>query len=340
MSSDPLRALFYPFEKGLLPLPKGETLFIGGQICKDLGQVDKERLTTQQYFKPYAAALEQAGYRTIAEIPQDQEASYDAVLIAGTRQHQENIYAMAAGLNILKKGGLFLCAAANDKGGKRLKKDAQTIGLSVFEESKYKSRIIWNENTAIDRNDLSGIMAEGEYQDILEGDHISRPGIFGWNRIDTGSDLLIKTIDHDDIKGVGADFGCGYGYLAKNILKNDSVTTIHCIDADSRAVEACRRTFKNDPRATFLWADLTGSDSLPGQMDFIVMNPPFHQGVHNAPQAGQKFIEKAAKSLKKGGILWMVANNHLPYEAILKSAFTQSDMIKNAQGFKIFRAVA
>ncbi|MDQ3126457.1 MAG: methyltransferase, partial [Pseudomonadota bacterium] len=51
------------------------------------------------------------------------------------------------------------------------------------------------------------------------------------------------------------------------------------------------------------------------------------------------FIRKAAGLLKKGGVLWIVANRHLPYEAELKDAFKRVDMIADSGGYKVFEAV-
>jgi 16S rRNA (guanine1207-N2)-methyltransferase len=76
-----------------------------------------------------------------------------------------------------------------------------------------------------------------------------------------------------------------------------------------------------------------------GGLDFIVMNPPFHDGGAEDRRLGQAFIKKAAEMLRKGGVLWLVANRHLPYEAELKEAFKRVNPVGDGGGYKLFEAV-
>ena len=43
--------------------------------------------------------------------------------------------------------------------------------------------------------------------------------------------------------------------------------------------------------------------------------------------------------LKKGGVMWLVANRHLPYEAEINEAFKRVRMAADAGGYKLFEAV-
>ncbi len=93
-----------------------------------------------------------------------------------------------------------------------------------------------------------------------------------------------------------------------------------------------------DPRATFEWADARTLDAA-GDLDFIVTNPPFHDGGTEDKRLGQAFIQKAAAMLKKGGVMWLVANRHLPYEADLNAAFKRVRPVADSGGYKLFEAV-
>ena len=42
--------------------------------------------------------------------------------------------------------------------------------------------------------------------------------------------------------------------------------------------------------------------------------------------------------LRGGGVLWLTANRHLPYEATLREHFETVDQVAQAKGFKIYRA--
>jgi 16S rRNA (guanine1207-N2)-methyltransferase len=340
--SDPVRALFHPFESGLLPPPAAgtEVVFVNGRVCPGLESLRGCRLTAQQYFRPYARALEGAGITTVPEIPRDKK--FDTALMLGVRQHQENMFALASALRALKSGGLLLCAAANDEGGRRQEADLRELGISCRVESKYKSRIVWADvpqDATADR--LDAAIAAGSYQTVMDGAYVSRPGVFCWDRADVGSVLLAEALP--PLQGKGADFGCGYGFLAAHILKHSpGIAELACIDADSRAVECCRLTLeKRGSRAglSFLWADITAPDEkLPAGLDWIVMNPPFHGGKAAQPQIGMAFIARAAACLRPGGTLWMVANAGLPYEKILAANFGQSAKLREDKGYKIYRA--
>ncbi|NWE54526.1 methyltransferase, partial [Brevundimonas sp. P7753] len=70
-----------------------------------------------------------------------------------------------------------------------------------------------------------------------------------------------------------------------------------------------------------------------------VSNPPFHDGGTEDRRLGQNFIRQAAALLKTGGVLWLVANRHLPYEAELNAAFKRVKPLLDKGGYKIFEAV-
>jgi len=68
------------------------------------------------------------------------------------------------------------------------------------------------------------------------------------------------------------------------------------------------------------------------------MNPPFHDTGVEDKALGQTFIRRAHAMLRKGGILWMVANRHLPYEAVLAEQFRHVAPRGDGKGFKIYEA--
>jgi 16S rRNA (guanine1207-N2)-methyltransferase len=109
------------------------------------------------------------------------------------------------------------------------------------------------------------------------------------------------------------------------------------IDVDRRAVEAARRNIK-DARARFFWADARQENADLKELDFIVMNPPFHDGGAEDQSLGKAFILRASKMLRKGGALWLTANRHLPYEAALKPLFREIAPKIETGGYKIFEA--
>lgn len=246
----------------------------------------------------------------------------------------ERRYALALALRALKVGGRLDVMAAKDKGGSRLKKELENFGVEVGESARAHHRRC----VAVRPERVAGLdeaIASGAPR-LIEGlDAWSQPGVFAWDRIDAGSALLAQAMP--PMKGAGADLGCGYGALATVALGSPAVTSLRLIDLDRRAVEAARRNI-NDQRARFEWADVRTLDEG-GDLNFVVSNPPFHDGGAEDKRLGQAFIRKAAGMLKKGGALWLVANRHLPYEAELKGAFKRVDMSADRGGYKVFEAI-
>ena len=92
------------------------------------------------------------------------------------------------------------------------------------------------------------------------------------------------------------------------------------------------------PRARFLWADLRDPHPQLAELDFVVMNAPFHDAGQEDKGLAQAFVRRAAECLRKGGVCVMVANRHLPYEAVLKPLFKAITPVIEDGGYKIYEA--
>ncbi|MBF0664167.1 MAG: class I SAM-dependent methyltransferase [Brevundimonas sp.] len=262
------------------------------------------------------------------------EGSADAAMIYAPPGVLERRHTLALALKTLKPGGRLDVMAPKDKGGSRLKKELQAFGLEVGESAKAHHRrcVVIRPDTV---DGLDEAIAAGAPRLVPGLDAWSQPGVFAWDRVDAGTLLLAEHLP--PLKGAGADLGCGYGALATVALRSPAVTALRLIDLDRRAVEAARRNV-TDPRASFDWADARTAEAN-GDLDFVVMNPPFHDGGAEDRRLGQAFIRQAAAMLKKGGVLWLVANRHLPYEADITAAFKRSQPVADKGGYKVIEAV-
>jgi len=242
----------------------------------------------------------------------------------------ERRYVLALVLRALEPGAALVAMAPKDKGGSRLKKELEAFGCQGEDSAKRHHRICHAERPA-DLSEIDEAIAEGAPR--MVGGLWSQPGVFSWDRVDPGTSALLKALP--PLAGQGADLGCGIGVLAHALLAAPAVTRLHLIDVDRRAVECARRNV-NDPRAEFAWADAT-TVPLDG-LDFVVMNPPFHEAGWETKALGQRFIEAAHRALKKGGVLWMVANVHLPYEGVLEPLFARVERRDGGGPYKVFEA--
>lgn len=324
-----LATLFLPFENGLLRRdPQQKILFLNAQTHPILKSWPRENLTLVQDFKPYADALE--GVQFAPDGP------CDLVFVLLPKNQKEAEYFLTQAQGALKSGGVLLCAAENKAGGNRAKKMMETLGFEgVYDFSKNKSRVAWAVKKDVS-DTASRWREQGEIQSVMGGTFVSRPGLFSWDRLDKGSAILLQHLPVD-LKGTGADFGCGYGALSRAVLDRAGVEKLYCLDADRRAVECCARNVVS-PRAEFAWADLTKPQAALKNLDFIVMNPPFHEGKSESVALGKAFIETAHNALKNSGRLFVVANAHLPYEDLLRARFKHGKKLHEGQGFKLYEA--
>lgn len=271
------------------------------------------------------------GSADLADLP---DSSADGAVILAPPGALERDFVIAHALRVVRPGGALTVFAPKDRGGARLRRSLEAFGCAVREDARRHHRFCYVQRPASPQG-LEGAIAAGAPRIVPELGLWSQPGVFSWDRIDPGSAALLGLLP--PLAGAGADLGCGVGVLAGPILASPQVAALTCIDLDRRAV-ACARHNLSDPRATVLWADARLASAALSGLDFVVMNPPFHEAGSERKALGVAFIQAAAGALRKGGVCWLVANRHLPYEAGLTAAFAEVAVRADAGGYKVFEA--
>ena len=247
----------------------------------------------------------------------------------------ERRYVLAQGLRALAEGGEMIALAPKDRGGSRLNKELAGFGCLVAEDARRHHRICHTRHPIAPLG-LEAAIAEGAPRLPPSLGLWTQPGVFSWDRLDPGSALLLEHID--GLKGDGADLGCGIGVLALKLLDGPKISRLWCADIDRRALDAARRNI-SDPRVTFLHQDLRQPTPMLKSLDFVVMNPPFHEAGYESRGLGLGFISAAARMLRKGGTCRMVANIALPYEPRLGAEFSRFSVLAQGGGYKVYEAV-
>lgn len=260
-------------------------------------------------------------------------ASLDGMAIAAPPGTVERRYVLALALRALQPGAPLVVMAPKEKGGSRLGKELQAFGCAVNEAGRRHQRVCHTTRPA-EPEGLDAAIAAGRPRLVEALGLVTQPGLFSWDRPDPGTLLLISALPA--LAGHGADLGCGSGLLAKAVLAQPKVTALELIDIDRRAIDAARANV-DDPRARLHWADARSAPALEN-LDFVVMNPPFHDGGAEDKALGQAFIRRSHDILRKGGSLWLVANRHLPYEGVLAPLFAKLELKAEAGGFKVYEA--
>jgi 16S rRNA (guanine1207-N2)-methyltransferase len=343
--SDPaLDTLLLPFANGLLAWPRGGgALFLGARAGWPLQQQSLPGLVCEQDFKPAADALLRDGL-SLREGDGD-AARHPLVLLLPPRQREQARALFVHALDRLAPGGTIVACMPNREGAKTGEADLARVAGPLHVLSKHHCRVFW---TAPLQGPADAALAQAWRMldapraiadpRVPGGGFLSRPGVFAWDRIDAASTLLAEHLP-GNLRGQVADLGAGWGYLAMQVLARcPDVTALDLYEADARALELARANLQaaRVPVA-FHWHDVAAG--LPRRYDAIVSNPPFHaQGRDERPDLGRAFIAAAAAALQPGGRLYLVANRHLPYEAVLDASFGSVRMLAQREGFKVVEA--
>ena len=269
-----------------------------------------------------------------SELEKQSEGSLASMTVLAPPGTLERRYTLALALRAVAPGGSFVGLAPKDQGGTRLRKELQALGCTIEETARRHHRV-----AICKRPDhLTGIdeaLAAGGPQLLPDLGLWSQPGVFSWDRIDPGSALLLQHLPA--LSGRGADFGCGIGVLARAVLASPKVAQLTLIDIDRRAIQSAQRNL-DDPRLRFHWIDIREPNSDLTALDFVVMNAPFHDAGTEDRGLALNFVRRAAEALRTGGVCWLTANRHLPYEGVMKPLFKRVDLKIETGGYKIYEA--
>ncbi len=324
--------------EGPQPLPASGDILVLKAEPDLFDLLPAERMIARTTFKPHYDAFQRRGLRLIdlegGDLPQA-----PLTLIVPPRQRDEMRALFARALLAAPEGGLIMACLPNTLGSKTAEKNLEAIAGETSAISKHKCRAFWTTKRAanIDTELCEAWIGADQPQHVGDGSLISRPGLFSWEHIDPGSEILADSIP-EHTRGLGADFGAGIGYIAREVLAHcPHVEGMHLFEAEHRAIACAHANLAQSGAHEIHWADVT-TDAPQGIYDFIVMNPPFHTGRAETVSLGQAFIRAAARALKPSGALWMVANRHLPYEAELTLRFKGHEMVEDDGRYKIIRA--
>lgn len=167
----------------------------------------------------------------------------------------------------------------------------------------------------------------------------SKPGVFGWNKVDTGSALLIDNLQAalETLPRPPAsllDLGCGYGYLtlaSAAIGAGRRVAT----DNNAAALAAAGHNFRSAGLAVEVTAGDCG-DRLTERFDLILCNPPFHQGFTVDGDLTDKFLQAAGRLLNPAGLALFVVNRFVPLPRRAAVFFRRLTPLADNRSFSVF----
>ncbi len=336
MTTDTLKTLFYPFQAEALEMPAAgaKVLFLGAQSGFGLPEGWQADIHAVQGFRPDFLALERMGLAGVS--PRAEGDGFDAALVLAGRHRGRNELFVAEAIERTKAGGPILVAGAKDDGIASLRKRIGDLAPLDGHLSKHHGVAFW---FARPQDDAAvAALRTANPAILVDGRFHTAPGMFSFDRIDPGSKLLAQNLA-GDLGGNVADFCAGWGFLAAEVaMRCPGVTALDLYEADFAALEAARLNLEGmAPQKSFFWRDLL-AEKVERRYDAIVMNPPFHKGRAAEPEMGAGMVRAAAKVLRPGGRLLMVANRQLPYERVLAAAFSSYGEIAGDGAYKVFSA--
>ncbi|NOQ70633.1 MAG: methyltransferase [Crocinitomix sp.] len=162
-------------------------------------------------------------------------------------------------------------------------------------------------------------------------------GIFSAGKVDKATNYLLQNLKVPENHALVLDMACGNGIIGKWILDKTEVDEMHFLDDSNLALESAKLNV-TDKKAQF-HHNYELNHFEENSLDWVITNPPFHFENTIDISIPIKLCRAAKLRLKPGGVLTIVANSNVGYEAFLKSHFTKIEIQESNHQFKIYNCI-
>lgn len=263
-------------------------------------------------------------------------ASLDAVFFRVAKEKPVVHHVINAAAERLAPGGRLLLSGGKPQGIKTYARHAaECLGGAL------DFRKMGNEYLAVlHRGDHLGALLDArDYATlrpaISDGalSYLSKPGLYGWDKVDAGSALLAENMLACAPLQV-LDLGCGYGYLSVQAWHRLQPQRIVATDNNAAALLACRANFA----AQGIVGEVIAADcgtGIDGLFDLVLCNPPFHQGFGVERDLTERFVASARRHTSAQGQALFVTNAFLPLERVARRHYAQVTTLANDGHFRV-----
>ena len=163
-------------------------------------------------------------------------------------------------------------------------------------------------------------------------------GVFSKNKLDYGSETLIKSLLPLDLGERLLDIGCGIGPIGLTLAYFHPSMNVVCSDVNTRALELCKlnaRKLALSKRVTCLQSDIYLE--IEGKFHSIVSNPPIRAG----KKVTYEIYRGALEHLDEHGSLYIVirkAQGASSVKDYLEELFGNATVLAKSKGYLIIKA--
>lgn len=160
------------------------------------------------------------------------------------------------------------------------------------------------------------------------------PGVFSQKGLDKGTQVLLNNLPKG-ISGKLLDFGCGAGVISAALALQFPELALTLVDVSALAITSSEQTLKmNGLQGQCIASD--GLSEISGTFNWIVSNPPFHQGLKTHYAATELFLTQCTHHLQKNATLLVVANSFLQYQSIMEQSVGHTHKATVNNGFTVY----
>lgn len=267
--------------------------------------------------------------------------SIDTVVYRISKEKPVVHHIINAAHDCLKDDGKLILAGDKNEGlktyfTKAKKRFGEGQMQKVIKDTWLAELIKYTDGTRLDDKDYTSLREVCSDERFT---YVSKPGVYGWDKIDKGSQFLIENLDSflmtlPEPPKNALDIGCGYGYLTLNLSHLDIPIT--ATDNNAAAILACQRNIDRHPINAKVTAN-NCAEGITDKFDLVICNPPFHTGFSVDNDLTNRFLKATQQRLQTKGIACFVTNLHIPIEQKAREYFHQAECILANSHFKLVR---
>ena len=170
---------------------------------------------------------------------------------------------------------------------------------------------------------------------------VSKPGVFAWDRLDAGTECLVRAMTVAKQDRV-LDLGCGTGFAGLVAARRAPEGEVVLVDSDLRAVRSATRTLAANGirNAHVILSDGVSAIEDSDPFDVVITNPPFHQGREVDLEVTREFVDGARRVTRPGGRLFLVANRFIRYDDLMRDIFGNVEVAQADRSYQVLTATA